>query len=113
MDLLLAPFRIIYALIMFAIGITKRLVYGLSFLFSAGNQARKSITAATQRELTCPKGHVQPAEGSWQCECGFKREGSAWKECPSCHRIFNHVDCRECGLSIVNPAAWFAPLVST
>lgn len=101
LEMFLMPFRLMYAAVKLSLVAISYVIYGTRKTVQAG----KIVKGHLSKDMKCPQGHLQPADSVWQCSCGFKRSGFVWKECPGCHSKFSHVDCKECGLSIVNPAA--------
>lgn len=69
---------------------------------------RHAKNATQDGELRCPRGHLIPTHGTWECtSCSFVYVGSPWL-CPNpeCPQPFcSHVQCPEpgCGLSQRNP----------
>ncbi len=100
-EMFLMPFRLMYVAVKIPLVALSYLIVGTRKTVQAG----KIVKGHLSRDLKCPQGHLQPADAVWECNCGFKRGGFVWKACPACHLQPSHVDCKECGLSIVNPAA--------
>jgi len=56
--------------------------------------------AETQR---CPRGHVTPTYGVFECSCGALHEGWAFSPCRICGQSAGWIPCTVCGLPIRNP----------
>ena len=102
LDMILFPFRITYAAVKFTL-------VGISYVIVGGKKAKQTIDVIKEgldSKIKCPDGHIQDAYGVWKCnDCGCTRKGHVWDTCTGCHKKYRLVDCRACGLSIINPAA--------
>lgn len=61
--------------------------------------------------LRCPRGHLTPLHGVFECtKCGYVYDGTVLKCAnPECHATTAHVACSVCGLSIRSPYRWGRP----
>lgn len=60
----------------------------------------RQITAEVR---LCPRGHVVPVYGLWDCACGARMEGWAFAPCEVCRETAAYVPCGVCGLPVRNP----------
>ena len=53
--------------------------------------------------LECPRGHVTPVYGVYECSCGALHEGWAFSRCVVCGQTAGWTPCTQCGLPVRNP----------
>ena len=85
-------------------------VYYLRHAVLKGKDVVVGIRSIRSGQLRCPKGHVVPITGVWECSaCSFTWEGSGLR-CPNpeCGALTPFLSC-PCGLSIRNPYRWGRP----
>src|SRR5205085_8159457 len=79
-------------------------VLGVKVCWRVGSILR-DWRAAFGDELTCPRGHVQPAHGIFLCACTALHEGHVFGKCRICQRGAAWTECDTCHLPIRNPWA--------
>ncbi len=55
-----------------------------------------------QQRRRCPRGHLTPMYGVYECRCKAIIEGHVFSECPACGQSAGWTPCLRCGLPIRN-----------
>ena len=61
------------------------------------------LRGALDETLRCPRGHLMPAFGVYDCACGAVSEGWVFRPCDVCRESAAYTPCLECGLPVLNP----------
>ena len=76
--------------------------YGFLVMWKAFQWLRNRNRAIAET-TSCPRGHLVPLYGVYQCACGSIHEGQVWGNCQVCGETCGWTPCTTCSLPICNP----------
>ena len=65
----------------------------------------RAWTEIIGQTMRCPRGHIVPTYGVFECRCGALHEGWVFGRCRVCRQAAGWTPCPKCKLPVRNPLA--------